>query len=138
MRKVWIASILATLMLIVPITNIIGASDTVEDCNCKPTISDLYLVRIERLIDRIERRIDFILLKYGHIPEVVEECEEILSIINSWYPFDIICNILDRILGFFLYLYDFIKDYQIILILLGLLVNPLVMIWFVLCELSPF
>ena len=94
MKKVWIASIFATLMLMVPFTNVIGASDTVEDCNCNP-ISDLQLVRTERLLDRLESRINFILLRYGHIPEVSEKCNEILANINLRpQAFELICDFL--------------------------------------------
>lgn len=35
MKKVWIASIFATIMLMVPLTPVVGASDTVEDCECQ-------------------------------------------------------------------------------------------------------
>ena len=98
MKKVWIASILATLILLVPINSVVGASDIIEDCNCNP-VSDLQVVRIERLLDRLESRINFILLRYGHIPEVKEKCEEVLDIINSdiLRDFPIICSILENI-----------------------------------------
>ena len=106
MKKVWIASILATLMLTVPLTSVVGASDTVEDCNCNPAISDFQVVRIERLLDRLESRINFILLRYGHIPEIREKCEGILDVINSDGLNEILCDILDRI---FIYLFS-LKD----------------------------
>ena len=73
MKKVWIASIFATLMLTVPLTSVVGANE-VEDCNCNP-VSNLEVVRIERLLTRLESRINFILLKYAHIPEVAEKCQ---------------------------------------------------------------
>ena len=81
-------------MLMVPITNVVSANE-VEDCNCNP-ISDLQVVRIERLLDRLESRISFILLRYGHIPEVEEKCEEVLELINSDGLLDIICDFVDR------------------------------------------
>ena len=81
MKKVWIASIFATLMLLVPLTSVVGASE-VEDCNCKP-ISDSQVVRIERLLNRLENRINFILLRYGHIPEVAENFQEISNKITT-------------------------------------------------------
>ena len=76
MKKVWIAGILTILMLIVPINSVVGANE-VEDCNCKLVISDSQVVRIERLLDRLESRIDFILLKYGHISGIEENHQEI-------------------------------------------------------------
>ena len=93
MKKVWIASIFATLMLTVPLTSVVGASEVEDDCNCNP-VSDLHLIRIERLLNRLESRIDFILLKYGHIPEVAEKCHEALELINSDDIKDTICGIL--------------------------------------------
>jgi len=105
MRKVWIASILATLMLTVPLTSVVSAND-VEDCNCKPTISDLQVVRIERLLDRLESRINFILLRYGHIPEVAEKCEGILELIISNDLNSVFCDILEGIVTFF---WDFLE-----------------------------
>jgi hypothetical protein len=41
------------------------------------------------------------LLRFGHIPEVTEECQEILDIINSnrQRDFPIICDILEPILN---------------------------------------
>ena len=53
--------------------SITKTSEDEEDCNCNP-ISDIQVVRIERLLDRIESRINFILLRHGHIPEVAEKC----------------------------------------------------------------
>ena len=63
MKKVWIAGILSTLMLLMPITNVVGANE-VEDCNCYP-INDLHLVRVKRLLDRLESRINFITCRCG-------------------------------------------------------------------------
>ena len=109
MKKVWIASILATLMLTVPLTSVVSANE-VEECNCKPTISDLQVIRIERLLNRLESRINFILLKYGHIPEVKEKCEEILDIISSdiLWDFPIICSILEHLFDTLWSLYEFL------------------------------
>ena len=96
MKKVWIACIFATLILIVPLTSVVGASDIYEDCNCNPTISDLQVVRTEKLLTMLESRINFILLKLGHVPEVKEKCEEVLEVIHSNRVLDypIICSIL--------------------------------------------
>ena len=103
MKKVWIASILTILMLTVPLTSVVGANE-VEDCNCNP-ISDIQVVRIQKLLDRLESGINFILSRYSHIPDVKEKCEEILGIIDSWEPFDIICEILEYIMAYMVYMY---------------------------------
>ena len=108
MKKVWIASIFVILMLMIPFTNVVGTSEVGEDCNCKP-INDIQVVRIERLLDRLESRINFILLKYGDIPEVAEKNEEIydkistlkeinneLKLNSSLLDFPNICSILDN------------------------------------------
>ena len=84
-------------------TNIV--SDVDEDCNCKP-INDIQVVRIERLLDRLENRINFILLRYGHLPEVAEKCEEVLGVINSDGLLDIICDFIDILVEYFLAMYE--------------------------------
>ena len=53
-KKILIATVFATLMLTVPMTSVIGASDTTENCNYQP-ISNLHLNRIERLSNRLEK-----------------------------------------------------------------------------------
>ena len=102
-----------------------------QDCNCNP-ISDSQVARFERLLNRVENRINFILLKYGHIPEVKEKCEEILSVINSWEPFDIICGILTIIkVGLETMLIAFQGDIRVLIIMFHLLyIGPL---WFIFC-----
>ena len=107
MKKLWIASIFATLMLTVSLTSVVSANE-VKDSNCKPTISELQVVRIERLLDRLESRINFILLRYGHIPEVEEKCEEVLDVIHSSRILDysIICSILGNLGNTFASLYE--------------------------------
>ena len=117
MKKVWIASILATLMLMVPLTSVVGANE-VEDCNCNPTISDLQLVRIERLLNRLENRINFILLRYGHIPEVAEKCEEVLDSINSDGFLEIFCDFLGNLMVFILAMAE-ILPYELWVVLFG-------------------
>lgn len=136
MKKVWIASIFACILLMVPFTNVIGASEVEEDCNCNPTISDSQLVRIERLLDRLESRINFILLRYGHIPEVKEKCEEILELFN----FDelwrlIICTIIHSILLLFTYFFLlFPEEFWLPSLILAPIWGPLYLVYiFLLC-----
>ena len=58
-------------------------ANEVEDCNCKPIISDSQIVRIERLLNRLESRINFILLRYSHIPGIEQMTPRLSEIINS-------------------------------------------------------
>ena len=106
MKKVWIASIFATLMLIVPITNVAGASEVVDDCGCQP-VNKVDYVRVKLLLKRVEVFTNVILSKFGHIPDVTEKCQEVSNeikeirdIINDlkpdlpWENYPIICTTL--------------------------------------------
>ena len=111
MVKVWIASILATLILMVPMTSAVSAN-WIEDCNCNP-ISDSQVVRIERFFNRLESRINLIMFRYGYIPEIKEKCEEIIDIIHSNIVLDypIICAILlilYKTLSSLVFIFDYI------------------------------
>ena len=98
-NKILIASLFATLMLLVPMTSVVGVSDVEEDCGCQP-ISNQQSIRIERLQSKLESRINFILLRYGDIPEIAEKCEEVLELINSDGLWDIICDAINGIINF--------------------------------------
>ena len=102
MNKVWIASILATIMLLVPISSVVGANEVVdEDClECQP-VNRVDLLRVKLLLTRLEVFTNVILSKLGHIPEIEEKCEEILDIIHSNRLLDspIICAILSIIIS---------------------------------------
>ena len=97
-KKILIASLFATLMLLVPMTSVIGVSDVEDDCGCE-VVSSSNLVRVERLLARLEVYINIILLRFGHIPDVQEKCQEIIDVINSnrQLDFPIICDILESI-----------------------------------------
>ena len=126
MKKVWIASILAILMLLVPLNSVVGTNE-VEDCNCKP-FSDLQVVRIGRLLDRLESRINFIVLNYGHIPEVAEKCDGILEQINS-NDFELFCAIIGSIELLLLFIMYNIP-YELAILLEPLALIPLAIIYF--------
>jgi hypothetical protein len=113
----------------VPITNVVSAND-VDDYNFNPT-TDLQLVRIERLLDRLESRIDFILLKYGHVPEVAEKCEEVLELINSDSLLDLFCDILGEIVEIIIY-FQYIIPYVLWVIIFfppGLILGSIYMVY---------
>ena len=134
MKKVWIASIFATLMLLVPLTSVVGANE-VEDCNCNP-ISDIQVVRIERLLDRIESRINFILLRHGHIPEVAEKCKEILEIINLEDIKNIFCDTLEGIIDYLIALGKLIPI-ELWAIIFGIPWLLLVALYLEFCQVFP-
>ena len=81
MKKIWIAGILATLMLMVPITSVVGANK-VEDCNCKP-VNDIQVVRIERLLNRLESYTKILLVLLKHNPEIAGISQEVSNHIND-------------------------------------------------------
>ena len=97
-KKILIASLFATLMLLVPMTSVVGVYDVENDCGCE-VISSRNLVRAERLLARLEVYINIILLRFGHIPEVAEKCQEILDVINSNRVLDypILCAEIERL-----------------------------------------
>ena len=125
MKKVWIASILACIMLLVPLNSVIGVSDSIEDCDCNP-VRNLNVERVERLLNRLESRINFILLRYGHIPEVVEKCHEALELINSDSFIDMVCNIVWYLL---LFIGDLLENISGILFLLFALPAIILMVF---------
>ena len=116
-KKILIASLFAILMLMIPMTSVIGVSDVNDNYGCN-VISSRNLVRFERLLARFEVYHNTILLKYRNIPEVQEKCQELLDIINSNRKLDnsIICAILESIfykvkdLG--LYVLNLSEDYE--------------------------
>lgn len=94
-KKILIATIFATLMLMVPMTSVVGVSEVEEDCGCQDVnSSDLF--RVKLLMNRLKVVTKILLLRFGHIPEVRDKCQEILEIINPDNPLDVpfICDIL--------------------------------------------
>ena len=78
MKKVWIASILTCIILMLPITNVVGANEVVdEDClECQP-VNRVDLLKVRILLKRIEAFVNIMSLKFNHIPEVKEKCQEV-------------------------------------------------------------
>ena len=82
MKKVWIAGILATLMLLMPITSVVGANE-VEDCfECQP-VDRFDVLKVRLLLIKIEAVTNVILSRFGHIPEVQEKHEDLSKLINN-------------------------------------------------------
>ena len=68
-------------------------SDVDEDCfDCQP-VNRVDTVRVKLLLTRLDVFINIILSKFGHIPEIVTICKEILDILKNGIN-DILCDIL--------------------------------------------
>jgi hypothetical protein len=97
-RRILIVSLFATLTLLVPINSVVGVSDVEDDCGCQ-VVNRYDLFRVKLLMIRLKVITNTILLRFRHIPEIAEKCEEILDVINSNRQLDypIICGILEPI-----------------------------------------
>ena len=83
MKKVWIASILTCIILMLPLTNVVSANE-VEDCvECQP-MNRVELLKVKLLLIRIEAITNIISSKLGHITEIAEKCEEISEGITTF------------------------------------------------------
>jgi hypothetical protein len=130
-KKILIASLFATLMLLVPMTSVVGVSDVEDDCGCQ-VVNRYDLFRVKLLLVRLKVFTNILLLRFGHIPEVAEKYSEISDIINSNRQLDnpIICDILESILNQIDYicynlfsLWDTFKNNPIIAGILSSLMN---------------
>ena len=64
----------------VSITN--KTSDVEEDCNCNP-VSNLHLVRLERILNRVESYTNIISIFSNRNPVIQEKCEELSNEITT-------------------------------------------------------
>ena len=63
-----------------------------DDCDCK-VLSENEIKRVDRIFNSLEITIGFILLKHGNNPVIVDECQDILDVINSdGVLWDIFCD----------------------------------------------
>ena len=131
-KKLLIASLFATLMLLVPMTSVVGVSDVEEDCGCQ-VISSHNLVRAERLLARLEVYINIILLRFGYIPEVAEKSEEILDIINSDGIGEVFCNTFWIVIVYIGELSNQFPPSSLIRLMIILATNSLWRIYFLIC-----
>ena len=101
-KKILIASIFATLMLLVPMTSAVGVSDVSlnrkiekiednntitetydnEDCGCE-VVSSQHLVRLERLLNRVESYTKILSILFKFNPEIIEKTEELTNEITA-------------------------------------------------------
>jgi hypothetical protein len=93
-----------------PVANI----EKEEDCDCqKVDISDSFMVKL--WLNKLKVFNNIILLKFGHIPEIEENCNDIFNFINSYYPLsdgEIVCTILVGIYLGILSIYWSIRELQ--------------------------
>ena len=85
-----------------------------EDCCCVD-VSATDLVKVERLLDRVEVYSKLLLVLSKYNPEIQEEIEELLDLINpdSLWDFPIICNILNGTLKKLVDIFDFFDNFFI-------------------------
>ncbi len=75
-------------VVIQPVTSVetkqsIFDNERVDDCVCEIVNNNNDLFRVKLLLARINVVTNFILMKFGYIPEIKESCQEILTVINS-------------------------------------------------------
>ena len=146
-KKILIASLFATLMLLVPMTSVAGLSDVEDDCECQD-VNRYDLYRVKLLLVRIKVITNILLLRFGHIPEIAEKCSDILENLdlNKLQEPPIICAILESICNQIDYIYDVLdylltvyEDYEIIFFIIASLIPPLAWIGVIVYSLGvPF
>jgi hypothetical protein len=99
---------------------------SVDDCGCQ-VVNRYDLFRVKLLMFRLKIITNILLLRFGHIPEVAEKCQEILDTINSdsLWDFTIICGMLEQIWNQSSYMHkiicDLYEEYENNPIILGIL-----------------
>jgi hypothetical protein len=81
-KKIFIASLFASLILLVPMTSVVGVSEVEDDCGCQ-VVNRYDLFRVKFSLLRLKIVANILLLRFGHIPEIREKCQEILDDISS-------------------------------------------------------
>ena len=132
-KKILIASIFISIMLLVPMTSVVGVSDIEEICDCQ-VLSKRYIVRTERLLSKLEVYINIIWLKFGYIPEIAEECNKILDTIYPDGLNEIFCEILKRIGILIEELRKIFPEGTIIYPILVLMMFPIILLWNEYCD----
>ena len=130
-KKILIASLFATLMLLVPMTSVVGVSDVNDDCDCQ-VVNRYDLVRVKLLSVRLKVVTNILLLRFGHILEIQEKSYEILDVINSDGFWDDFCNSIVNIMET---IQDLIENYGGFYKLLTPVFTVLLSLWFWFCWL---
>ena len=106
-KNILIAILCATILMLVPFTSISSAS--VSGSNTKvEVIEDTYSVIQEYIQEELHELINLLLLNYGHIPQIVAVCNELLELISPDYPGDAFCFMLLVLIRLTLYVCEFI------------------------------
>jgi hypothetical protein len=80
-KKVLIASIFATLMLLIPINSVVGVSDVEEDCGCEDRYSNIL-----EFSEKYQKLLDFVKLDKSLNPSMSDNCIYLLmKFMNEWY-----------------------------------------------------
>jgi hypothetical protein len=59
--------------------SVVGVSDVEDDCGCQ-VVNRYDLFRVKLLLVRIKVITNILLLRFGHIPEIQEKCQEKLDV----------------------------------------------------------
>ena len=106
-------------------------SEECKECN---EVSDADLIKVERLLNRVEVYRKLLIVLAKHNPEVLEDCKEISNMITTLNKFDLnelICvgliNILKHVLSRFSYclrkIDEFQKELRIIMVIIYTLIG---------------
>ena len=114
-KKLLIAGFFATIMLLFPLSAVTGAS--VKGLNTtEEVIAESYPDIPDYLLEIIYERIDYLLVNYGHIQEIVDACNEILAVINSLDPDSPLClglyNVMEYIGDLWWEYYKLSEEYE--------------------------
>ena len=95
MKKILIVGLFTSVMLFVPMTSVVGISDTSqseEDCGCE-IVSNPQLVKVKRLFNRLEIYTKILLLLSKYDPMIVEKSQKFFEIFDTdrFLNNDIIC-----------------------------------------------
>lgn len=111
MKKVWIASIFATLMLLVPFSSVASFQEG-ELIESEQEFEQAVPITIEQLFEDLTVLINVILQHLGDYPEVVALCYEILEIISNGIIHDIICKaLLDPLWKLLMFIWELLSLY---------------------------
>ena len=89
-------------------------TEKAEDCECQEVNrADPFMVLL--WLDKLEVFTNIILSKFGHIPEVEEDCYDMFNIINSYDPLsngEVVCAIIIGFYSVISSIYNSIKELQ--------------------------
>ena len=81
-KKLLIATVFATLILLVPMTSAVGVSEVNDDCGCQ-VVNNPYLVKLKMQFSRLEVHTKLLLMLSKHYPEITDKCQELSNEITT-------------------------------------------------------